>query len=448
MGLTDIISVSISIADASPKAIAFNTPLLMAKAPFVGYRLYDLTPSGLSSMVTDGFSTSSRAYQKMSTMASQVGGAARAYVYARSTNQSHVLRLIPDITKSSVGSVIAFDLTYAGVTSAISITVVTNTVDAIIDLLETAIDASLAGAAGITTTPSGGTATHIDLIADTAGQFIQLDGFGGEITLQDTSTDGSLAAQLTAAQAALGESFYGLLIDGYSEAEINLAATFAEANQKLFFAASADDAIANDTSSPTDIATDLSAKHRSGVYFTRRMSGNQDAAHLAKMLGTVPGAESWRHKGLDGVLADTGITTTEFTNLTAKNALSYTSKRGVDLTDSGRAGSGRAFDITHGADAQKAAIETAVLLVFANNGKVPFNNKGRNMIKGAIEGVLAGDQTNGFIEPGWAVNVPEMSAISSADKAARILRGITYNCVLTGAIESAIVAGTLSVSTS
>lgn len=443
MALEDIVSVSIDIADASPKAVDFKTPLLMAKAPYVGYRLYSLTPAGLSAMITDGFSASSRAYQIASTAKAQRGGASRMYVYSRTTNQTHNIRLIPDTTKTSVGFVIQFDLTYAGVTSAISYEVTTNTVDAIIDGLEALIDASLAGLAGITTTPSGGSATHLDLIAGTAGQFIQLDGFGAEIQLKDQSADGSIAAQLTAVQAALGESFYGLLLDGYSETENNLARTFAESNGKLFIAASCDDEIVTDTSSPTDQATDFSAATRSAVYFTRRMSGNQAAAHLCKMLGTVPGAETWAHKSLDGVAAD-ALSTTEFSNLTDKRGLSYTSKRGVALTDSGRAGSGRPFDITHGTDNQKANIETAVLLVFANNGKVPFNDTGRQMIKSAIEGVLAADQRAGFIEPGWFVTVPEMSEISAADKTARRLNGVTYNGVLTGAIESCDVAGTLS----
>src|SRR4051812_24078187 len=128
MGLSDIISVALTIADATPKSPTFDTPLLMAKAPFVGYRLYNLNPSGLAAMTTDGFAESSRAYQKLSTMAAQSGGAGKAYVYARTTNQSHILRITPDITKTSVGSVVAFDLTYAGSTVSVSHTVVTNTV--------------------------------------------------------------------------------------------------------------------------------------------------------------------------------------------------------------------------------------------------------------------------------------------------------------------------------
>lgn len=443
MGLSDIISVAITIATASPKAVDFRTPLVLAKAPFVGYRLYDLTPSGLAAAITDGFTASDMAYQKLSTMAAQQGGTGKAYVYARTTNQSHTLRMIPDITKTKVGSTIDFTVAYDGASVDVSYTVVTNTVDAILDGIKALVDA--ASIAGLTTTPDNATATHLDFIGGTAGKFVQIDGFGSEIQLQDVSTDGSIAAQLTAAQLALGENFYGLLIDGYSKAEILLAATFAEANEKIFLGCCPDDEIVTDTTSPTDVATGLLAKNRSGVYFTRNMSGHPDAAHLAKMLGVVPGSETWAHKTLDGVTAD-NLSSTEFSVLTGKRGLSYTAKRGIDLTDSGRAGSGRPFDITHGADNQKANVETAVLLVFANNGKVPFNNKGRNMIKAAIEGVLVADQTAQFIEPGWFVDVPTIASISTADKAARLLKNITYSAVLTGAIESATVAGTLSVS--
>lgn len=441
MGVSDIIAVSITIADASPKAVDFKTPLLMAKAPFVGFRLYDLTPSGLSAMITDGFTTASRAYQKLSTMKEQSGGTGKAYVFARTTNQSHILRMIPDITKTSVGQTLSFTVTYDGHSVDVDYTILTNTVDAILDGIEALVDA--AAISGLATTPDNATATHLDFVAGTAGKFVQIDGHGSEIELQDVSADGSLAAQLTAAQAALGENFYGLLIDGYSKAEIALAQTFAESSEKLFLAVSPDFTMV--TSATSDAATAALAENRTGVFFTREMSGNQDAALLAKMLGKTPGSETWALKKLDGVTAD-NLSTTEFSLLTGKRGLSYTSKRGLDLTDSGRAGSGRPFDITHGADNQKANIETAILLVFANNGKVPFNNRGRNLIKAAIEGVLVADQSAQFIEPGWFVVVPEIKDISPADKVARILRDITYSAVLTGAIESATVAGTLSVS--
>lgn len=448
-----IVSVSVSIADATPKSPTFNTPLIVAKAPFlVGTaRQYAANPVGLASMVTDGFATYSRAYQMMSALSAQSGGVASAYVYSRSTQHTQNLRMIPDITKTAVGGTIQFDISYQGVTSAISFTIVTNTVDAIIDGIEALIDASLAGLAGITTTPSGGTATYLDLIPDVAGDYIQVDGFGPELTFKDTGADGSLAAQLTAAQGLLGDSYYGLLIDSYAESEINLAAAHAEANRKIFLGLSVDDEIATDTSSPTDVATDQLARHRTAVCFTRRPTGDQAAAWMGVMLAVTPGSASWRHKRLAGVTADvftaTEVTVMQGTDLNSgKRAATYSSKRGIALTDTGRAGSGRPFDITHGVDQLQADIETSVLLVFANNPKVPYNDTGLGQIKAAIEGPLMAAQRAGFIEPGWFVSVPALADISDAAKANRTLPGVTFAAVATGAIESATIAGTLSLS--
>ena len=99
MAITDIVAVTISVQDSAPKAVAFDTPLIVAKAPFVGARLYGLTPSGLADMVTDGFATYSRAYQLASRMAGQSGGAAQAYVFSRTTQHTPTLDFTVDITK-------------------------------------------------------------------------------------------------------------------------------------------------------------------------------------------------------------------------------------------------------------------------------------------------------------------------------------------------------------
>ncbi len=445
MALTDIVSVSISVQDASPKAVAFNTPLIMCKAPYVGYRLYNANPVGLAAMTVDGFATYSRGYQLLSALSAQTGGAGKAYVYARTTQQAHILDLTVDISKTIVGQVIEFDISYQGVTSSISVTVAVDSVNAILDLIETAIDASLAGIAGIGVAPDNATATKLTLTADVDGDFILLDGFGPEILVTDVSVDGGLAAQLAAVQVALGEAFYGVLIDGFSETEINLAAAFAESNRKLHLALSADDTVITDTTSPTDVATDQAARHRTQVDFTRNMSGSQHAALMGLMLGKTPGSATWRHKRLAGVTADV-FTATEESVLLGKNAGSYTSKRSVGLTDSGRAGSGRPLDITHGVDQLQADIETSVLLVFANNDKVPYNQTGLAQIKAAIEGPLAGAQAAGLIEPGWFVQMPALADISDADKAGRTLPDVTFSAVFTGAIESVTIAGTISLS--
>lgn len=451
--ITDIVAVEISVQDSAPKAVTFDTPLIMAKAPYSGSaRQYDISPAGLAEMVTDGFRTWDRAYQMMAAMNAQEGGAAQAYIFGRSTNFTQALELIPDITVTSVGYVIAFDISYKGVTSSISYTVVTNTVNDIIDALEGLIDASLAGLAGIVTTPDNATATKLTLIPDAAGQFVQLNGFGREIMLTEAGPDGSIAAQLSTAKNALGENVYGLLLDSYAEAEINLAATFAESNEMLFLGQSADNGILV-SGTTTDIASDLKTAgyHRSAVCFTRYMASEFAAALLGFELGQTPGSSNWALQNLAGVSGDV-FTSAAHSSARTKRALTYTTDRNVSHTWDGFAASGRFFDITHGVDALTADIETRVFQTLVNAGKspgkVPFTPAGLSMIESPVRAALTAAEGNpgqtGLITPGWTVTMPDLVGYSTVDKAARLLRTIRFSATLQGAINSVEIAGTLT----
>jgi hypothetical protein len=448
-GIADIVSVSIAIQDSAPKAVTFDTPLIVADAPFAGEAvLYDVSPAGLASMATDGFTTWSRAYQMMGKMQAQQGAAARAYIFGRSTNFTQALEIVPDITVTSVGYKVKFDISYKGVTSSISHTVVTNTVDAILDALEAAIDASPAGLAGITTTPDNATATKLTLIPDAAGAFIQLDGFGRELRVFEAGADASLAAQLSTAQAQVGENAYGLLIDSYAEPEIALAAAFAEANNKLFLGQSADNGILV-SGTTTDIASDLKGLgyHRSAVCMSRYMSGGLAPAWLGRQLGQTPGSSNWAMQTLTGVPADT-FTSAAHAAARDKRALTYTTDRNVAHTWDGFAASGRYFDIQHGVDALKADIETRVYQAILNAEKVPFTRTGLSMIEAPLRAALAAAEGNigvpGLIEPGWTVTLPDLASYSSVDKAARLLRTVRFSATMTGAINSVTIAGTLT----
>lgn len=444
--ISDIVSVSIRVDDSAPKALTFDTPLIVAKAPFVGYRSYSISPAGLAAMVTDGFPTYSRAYQQIARIAGQSGAAGTAYVWARVNQQTQVVDLTVDITKTRVGSVLSFDLSYQGVTSTVEVTVVTNTVDAILDLVEAAIDASAAGLAGVGVAPDNATATKLTLTADTAGDFFQID-LGGEqaISLEDVSVAGtSFATELANAKAALGENVYGLLIDGYSETEINLAAAFAEANQMLFLGLSPDQEIL-ESGQTDDVASDLSGAgyHRSNVCFTRNLSSDWAAGLLGLMLGQTPGSATWAFKQISGAESDT-LSSTHFSAGRDKFALFYAPTRGEAHTWDGWAASGRYFDITHGVDFLKADIETRVFQQFLNRPKIPFNATGLSIIESALRAALGASESDGLIEPGWTVEMPNLDGYSSVDKAARLLRTVQFTAVLTGAVHQVTIAGVLT----
>jgi hypothetical protein len=447
-GITDVVAVDITIQDSSPKAIEFDTVVVVCDAPFAGGRLYAVSPQGLAAMATDGFASYSRGYQLVSKMSAQPGGAGQAYVWGRTANQTQALELKPDIALTSVGAVIAGSVSYGGVTSPISVTVAVNTVDAIIDLLEAAIDASAAGLAGIVTSPDSATATKLTLSNATPGTFVLVDGFPRSIQLEDISAAGtSFAAELAAMKAELQESVYGLLIDGFSQTEIALAAAFAEANRMIFLGQTADDEVI--TSQIDDIATALSAAslHRSNVCWSRYMSDDFAAALLGRQLGQVPGSSNWAMQTLSGVRGDT-LTSAAHAFARAKRALTYTTDRNVAHTWDGWAASGRYFDVTHGVDALKADIETREYQVLLNAEKIPFNATGRSKFETALRAALVAAEGDigvpGLIEPGWTVDPPNLVGYSPVDKAARVMRTFRWSAVMTGAASSLAIAGTLT----
>lgn len=447
MTISDIVAVSITVQDSAPKAVAFDTPLIVAKAPYVGARLYGISPSGLADMVTDGFATYDRAYQLMSRMSGQSGGTAQAYVFSRTTQHTPSLDFTVDITKTAVGQVLTFGLKYKAASSTITVTVVTNTVDAILDLVQAAIAASTAGVAGLTVTPDNATATKLTITTNLTGTFAQFDLGGVDYwQLADAGTDGSLAAQLAAAKVLLGESVYGLLIDSYAHLEHDVAATFAEANNMLFLAQTVDNTVL--TSATSDIATHFhtASYNRSAAAFTRNMTSDWAAALLGRQLGQAPGSSNWHMRQLAGATADV-LTSTAFNLARGKLALMFTTDRGVSHTWDGWAASGRYFDITHGVDFLKADIETRVYQAMLNQEKIAFNGAGLGVIEGAIRGALGNAQNAlGLIEPGWTVTMPDLVGYSTVDKAARLLRTVRFTAVLTGAVNKVTVAGTLTLS--
>lgn len=446
--INDIVAVDITIQDSAPKAVAFDTIAIVADAPFTGGRLYSVSPQGLAAMTTDGFPSWSRARQLLSRMSGQSGGAAEAYIWGRTANQTQALEVTVDTTATAVGRAIAGNVSYGGITSPISITVVTNTVDAILDLLEAAIDASLAGLAGIVTTPDNATATKLVVSNAVPGTFVLFDGFPHSILLTDVSAAGTnFADELAALNVDLGAAAYGLLLDGFSKSEAVIAAAFAETNRKIFLAQSADNSIL--TSATTDVASTLqtSGYTRSAVFVSRYMSGDHAAALLGRQLGQVPGSSNWALQVLTGVPSDK-FTSAEHAFARGKHALTYTTDLVVAHTWDGWAASGRYFDVTHGVDALRSDIQTREYQVLLNAEKVPFNGTGSAMFEAALRASLTAAEGDvgvpGLIEPGWTVTMPNLVGYSPVDKAARRFRTGRWTATMTGAASSLDIAGTLT----
>lgn len=437
---TEIVTGTISLSDRAPQAANFGVPAVFCNAPYLGGVSYELSPEGLAEMVTDGFALTSRGYEIVETMASQNPHTDQVVVYNRVALTTHVMDITPVIT--TIGYVYTFDLTYQGVTSTITHTVSVATVNAICDAIEILIDASLAGLAGVGVTPDNATATKLVLTADTAGDFFQITGHNPvALKLLDTSTDAGIATDLAA--AAVDHEFYAFVIDSYSDAENNAAAAFAEANEKLFLAQSADTTNILDAAG-TGVGQDFFAAgyHRSAVQHGD-MAGNAAAGLFARQLSQDPGTTSYAYKDITGA-TPSALTTSQLANAKGKNLLPFILSGGSRMTMFGKAASGRSFRVTSAIDFINARIREATLAVFLNSEFVPYSDRGFAQMEAATRGVLSQVEKAGIIDPGWTVTVPVAAEQSTANKNAGLLDAVRFNCVLPGDVLKVVYRGSVT----
>lgn len=427
MGIpNEIVTHAVVVADRAPAEANFGLAALFVNAPFIGGRLYELSPEGAAALVTDGFSTTDRGYQMFQTMAGQSPHTDQVLVYNRAANNSQVIRLTPTIT--TVGFKYEFTLRAGNTEALIVFTVVTGTVAAIITGILAAIAASTVGSA---VTETDGT-THVQLVPTVAGTHIQVDAPVRALTVIDTSVDAGIATDLAA--AAVDFDFYMFTIDSYSEAEINAAGAWAEANKRIFIPQSADSTNVIDAVG-TGVGQDLFAAgyHRTGLLHTRDMSGNAAAGLIARQASRNPGESSFAYKDITGADPDF-FTTTEIANAKGKNIMLFVNSSGVRHTYFGKAASGRSLRVTIGLDYLDARLREAVLTVFANAEYVPYSQEGASMVENAIRGVFASVERkpdgSGFIEPGWTVTPPIAAAATLSKKTAGDLSPFKYFCVI------------------
>ena len=93
-------------------------------------------------------------------------------------------------------------------------------------------------------------------------------------------------------------------------------------------------------------------------------------------------------------------------------------------------------------------LETTLANLLLAERKIEYTDTGISKFKGAILGYLAGLQVTAkpVLSPDVevVVSAPRASAVSSADKTARVLRNLTATATLAGAVEHVIFNVTLS----
>lgn len=340
----------------------------------------------------------------------------------------------------------------SGVTGGITNDAIMNGLKAKIEALgaPTAIATGIANTLTTALTGSVG-AKQLTLTANSAGKFFAAQVYSrAALSIKQNHADPGIATDLAAIKLA-SNSWYGLITLFNSEALVDAAAAWVEANTKLYPAATMDSAVCTvaESSTATDVAHDIKAAAYARSWTFHHPSPDQfaDAAEMGKFFVISPGGETWRMKTLAGVTVET-YTDTEITNMRAKYAHYYYDIGGRSVVGGdAKTGSGEYVDVTRFIDWYTSELQADLADLAIGINKIPFTNAGIALVAAKVKkrnqaGILAGGIAD---SPAPTVEVPDVSDVTTADKTARELSGVTTEWTLAGAIHHITVTVTASV---
>lgn len=195
----------------------------------------------------------------------------------------------------------------------------------------------------------------------------------------------------------------------------------------------------------TEYACTLGAsQNTAAIVETNAGAGAADAELAGYLIPQGLGQQTAAGKNLTGLQAD-DLSQTEYANATGHGGNCFVTFGVYPMVQKGQtsgfvAPGAHAFaDTIFVRDRLESDLQSAVLGVLANSGKVPYNNSGIAAVAGALIGVCNQYVAKQMLEPfdvatDWTI--PDIGDVDPADKTARHLAGITANLTGTGAIQS------------
>lgn len=437
MPISDVVNLSISVSGAGPTRAGFGEPLIAGFGLWfaTGVREYAST----ADMVADGASVTNPTYLAAANIFAQNPAPPAVKVANRTLAYAQTLHLT--LLSSSALDVYTIQVRTPGGSWHVVTTPSTG-----VPATDATTLAGLLTALSISHLTVGHSSALVTLTMASGFLLDVQPGPASLITFADVTADPGVATDLANILVA-DPSWYFLLLDSQSPAEITAAAAWAENNQKLFIYNCSDSECA-DPASTTDVfytEKGLSHARSAGLFSQTQLLSYSAAAWVGRLATTDAGSENWAFKTLANVPTDV-LTTTQIHAVENKNASVYTALLGLPLTQFGKQPSGQWIDITRGTDSLAADIQAGIVGLQANSLKVPFTDAGVDMYRSVLTGVLTNYVARGFIaaSPPFTVSLPKVINVDPTNKAARNLPNVFFSAELAGAINSVTIKGVLT----
>ncbi len=292
--------------------------------------------------------------------------------------------------------------------------------------------------------------TDITLTADAAGDWFTVSlGDIGDGHIELTHVDSGIATDI-AAIVNEDDDWYALYTASSfnSPAYVLAAVADIEARKKIYLAEVSDSETVTTAVTNGDVLDTINtaARARTAGCYHKDPASFFGGGWLGRMLPTDPGSASWKFKQLSGPAYDT-LTSTQRTNLLAREANGIERFGGRNITYEGTTADGDFIDVQRGLDWLEDLIQVEVATALVTEDKVPYTDEGIGVIENAVRGALDVAVQQGVLasSPAPVVTVPKVADVLAADKAARVLDGVVFSGTLAGAIHKVNIDGVVSV---
>lgn len=290
-------------------------------------------------------------------------------------------------------------------------------------------------------------ATTVTLTGAAPGDWFSLEvGSVDLLSLESQSLDPTIAASLNAILAEDDE--WLTFSDPYESAASQLsAATWANANERLFLANTSDTAVLGPLSGATDIGAQL---FNLGQRWVAMWYHPSQAARLAsgiagRQLAQDPGSSTWALKDIQGV-APVTLQGSQGTNLKARRMNTLTRCKGSRITTSGFT-FGSFLDCVRGLAFLEDQQITRVFGVLIATEKVAFDDGDILLLENEIIASLDDAVRRKIIaaDPPFTVTTTAVADTTAADRAARCYNGIEWEARKANAIEKVVIRGRVTI---
>lgn len=208
-----------------------------------------------------------------------------------------------------------------------------------------------------------------------------------------------------------------------------------------------DEAAILDPNDDTDIASVLQNANLDQarvIYHSLGAEAYPDMAMLGRVLPipesrtTGPGSATWHDQPIDGIPGDS-FTTTERNTLEEKNAEFFIAAAGNTRAMGGKMAGGEWGDVMHGVAWLETRLAEDVYQLMTRaadrRSKVPYTDEGIARVEGVVRDRLDRAVSIGLLADPYELSTPLRENTDFGDRANRILRDVSFEAPLAGAIK-------------